>query len=58
LTVALCLYRSVTKKLFDQARALLGSHSEAELRRLIREDLEVGSDGPDVAIKQRLEDGS
>jgi hypothetical protein len=58
LTVAPCLYRRVTKKLFDQAGELLGSHSEAELRRLIRQDLQVGSDGPDVAIEQRLRTGS
>ena len=42
---------------FDQARELPSSHSEAELRRLIRQDLQVGSDDPDVAIEQRLKDG-
>jgi hypothetical protein len=57
LTVALRLYRSVTKKLFDQAGELLGSYSGAELRRLIRRDLQIGSDDPDVAIERRLKGG-
>src|SRR5262249_50891 len=47
-----------TKKLFDQAGELLGSTAESELRRLIRQDLQVGSDDPDIAIEQRMKDGS
>lgn len=46
-----------TKKLFDQAGALLGSQTESELRRRIRQDLQIGSDDPDVAFEQRMKDG-
>lgn len=46
-----------TKKLLDQAGELFGSSSETELRRLIRRDLQVGADDPDVSIEQREKDG-
>lgn len=53
MTVALCLYRSVTKKLSIS----WGCIAEAELQRLARQDVQIGSDDADVAIGQRLEGG-
>ena len=47
-----------TKKLLDQAGELLGSTNESELRRLIRQDLQIGSNDPDIAIEQRTKDGA
>ena len=52
------LQLKLTKKLFDQARELLGSQSESDLRRLIRQDLQIGSNDPDVAIEQRTKEGA
>ena len=46
-----------TKKLLDQAGELFATTQENELRRLIRQDLQIGADDPDVSIEQRLKDG-
>ena len=47
-----------TKKLLDQAGELFGASSEPELRGLIRRDLQIGVDDPDVSIEQREKDGA
>jgi serine/threonine protein kinase len=47
-----------TKKLLDQAGELLGSTNESELRGLIRRDLQIGVDDPDISIEQREKDGT